>query len=463
MKAFRTPLILLVVLLALGVLAYWDEFMTEREQKEETTRNSLLSLSLDEVASFVFESRPSEESKKSGLRLEARRTDDGWQIDSPVISKGDAATIEELLQSAIAYRFERALESQSQNLAEYGLDKPKIQLTLTDKSGGYQTLSIGENAPIGYSSYVSLAEGDKVYLGSQYIVQALSKTLYDLRSKHLAIPSVSSITSLKFQNRHKEHFTFIKDESLAWRMTEPENLKIDQDELESLILELQGTRVREFIDEPSTSLAHALQLSNAATEHTADITFLSDEDTLFSLSILSNNDELYARLANGQGFLRLDEGLSELFSKSLWDFRFKDVFSFDSNDIERIQIDDRIYIKKDYRWYEDDDEELLRHYDHVRSFLVDLEFAKALELLDLQQISEQGRLPDTIDHRLAIYLDDHVPITVDIWKIEGSDTVIIKKLDDPIYYVVGSEILDDIAQRVTEINDLPEDDQQSDS
>ncbi|MFW7378090.1 MAG: DUF4340 domain-containing protein [Oligoflexus sp.] len=443
MKAYKTPLILLSVIVVLGLVAYWDEWKTKEEQKNESQLNRLFSGEVAHVNKFVIEKNLQDE---DALVIEMEKRGNDWFITSPISSLADSSMVQTTLQSLLNYRYERKLEGDSFNLADFGLDSPQYQVRLEFDEAKSQELAIGNNLPVGYSTYVQLDGAQQILIASQSIATSLNKSLYDFRSKKFPIPSPSQLKMVEYQNQKGEKIILSKV-SGEWMMNEPDEIKADQDEVEELIREVRQTTIKEFLDNPSPAIQNALSLENRGTELLGSLRFTGDSESLnTSLLFLKNGDDLYARW-EGQGNLhRVEQKLEGLFQKSVWDFRYKDVFSFDSNQVEKLVIDGKSYEKRSHNWYREDEPDSPKYYDHVRRFLIDLEYVKAKDLLDAEAF--QKRKLSEADHHIIMQLPENVEVKAQIWRLEKEEAVIIKKSDDPTYYLVGSDILDDVAEKL---------------
>lgn len=439
MKSYRTPLILLGIIFLLAAVAYWDESKTKREESEQDQKLRLVSGSPNEVTQFSFENN-SETNPSPRILFEKRG--EGWYLREPVVGRADDSSVHTLLQAVFDYRYERQLEGEDlADLSVYGLDEPRRRLSIMFEDGSSMRFDVGKNLPVGYSSYVRVDQGP-LYVGSQHIAVALNKSLFELRSKQLSIPRVSELSQFEYENSTGDRIVFVR-EGGEWQIEEPQLLKADQHEIDDLLQSLRRVQVREFLDEPSAAILQALSLSNAGTEKVGSFSFFDQAGEASRILLIKNADVVYAQWDGQQSFLRMDAQIEELLQKDLWDFRFRDVFSFDSTHAVRVSIDGEEFDKRFHNWYLTADSDSPVFYDHIRRFLVDLEFAKAQDLLDEATIASENL--EEPQHVARILLEGGSEIKAEFWSLD--DRVIIKKATDPIYYVVEPSILDEVRRQ----------------
>ena len=124
---WRTTLILAVV--ALGVFAYVRFFEMKHPSTEEARRQA------QNVVNF-------DRSKVDGIiiqngdeKIEIRRRDNKWRLETPIKDQADGALIENLLSDLETWQKEgtipsKDIEADKSKLNEYGLNRPKLKLKL---------------------------------------------------------------------------------------------------------------------------------------------------------------------------------------------------------------------------------------------------------------------------------------------------------------------------------------------
>ena len=90
---------------------------------------------------------------------------------------------------------ERTFAAKDVKLAEYGLDKPPLSVTVEDDAGKSYTLKLGAELPLGNTRAAETGDGN-VYLVSKYVASDLDKDLAGWRSDELAQVYSTDVASL---------------------------------------------------------------------------------------------------------------------------------------------------------------------------------------------------------------------------------------------------------------------------
>lgn len=135
---------LLLLVAALGTLAYLQPGIESEEQREPLT--GLAPEQVDRI----------EITRKEGERLLFTRGESGWEIAQPIEGAANEFRIEPLLGVAETESFAR-YQAEESELAEYGLAQPRAVLRLNDVE-----LRFGDTEPIDHRRYVMI--GNTVHL-----------------------------------------------------------------------------------------------------------------------------------------------------------------------------------------------------------------------------------------------------------------------------------------------------------
>src|SRR6267143_1487793 len=147
---WRTTLILAVVVL--GVFAYLRFFEMKQPSTEEARRQA------QNVVNF-------DRSKVDGIiiqngdeKIEIRRRDNKWRLETPIKDQADSALIDGLLSDLENWQkaatiSAKEIEADRSKLNEYGLSKPKLRLKLVGPDAPREIL-FGKDAALEGKMYV---------------------------------------------------------------------------------------------------------------------------------------------------------------------------------------------------------------------------------------------------------------------------------------------------------------------
>src|SRR6266508_5601911 len=178
---WRTTLILAVVVLA--VFAYLRFFEMKQPSTEEARRQS------QNVVNF-------ERSKVDGIiiqngdeKIELRRRDNRWHLETPIKDQADSSLIDNLLLDLGNWQKEgtisaKEIDADKSKLSEYGLNKPRLRLKLLGQDKPPAIL-FGKDAALEGKMYVRFEDSKETYLAGQSIKKEIDKKPEEFRDRKL--------------------------------------------------------------------------------------------------------------------------------------------------------------------------------------------------------------------------------------------------------------------------------------
>ena len=205
MKSAKNLLIPLIVmiLLAIGVVAYFVVDRFSKRHPAETTYNlvDLLYISPVEISSVSVLHRDSNADVKIDRSQSANGTDvytySGSDKSSNAYSQSEMASFVSTMSSFVSC----AVISENANLAEYGLDNPAFTVTVTKTDGSKKVILIGNLNPDGSGCYVCAAGSASVYLSGTDKFNTASKVGNDFIDERLFDAQMKDLESISFYRR----------------------------------------------------------------------------------------------------------------------------------------------------------------------------------------------------------------------------------------------------------------------
>lgn len=429
MKSFRIPLILVVTLGILTAIAYWDEWKNKKDELAEKQKNHLFTFTTADVVGVDYFSaakgQGSAKVENSPAEIQLKLIDGKWQIEKPVPTTADQEAVHSFIENITQLKFEKKLSSDQGRWPEFGLDKPEIWVKFTGKDGQKWQLAVGGKAPVGFSTYIRINEDSDIYLASQYISVAATKTLYDLRDKKFFPSNLDSLSQLEYVGPENISVVLEKNPS-EWVMTKPEKTKADFTVISDFINGLRETGIEEFIDNPSDSLQKALATSNPAVKVLAKLAWTAQAGRS-EIVVIENNGEIYAYRDPKIQILRIGKNKSKAFIRTVKDFREQKIFAFNSQDVNHVTIDGKSFIRDKDDWYLEEGGKKIPGEPkiHVRLLIVDLELAKADESASMTDSTQKKLGPAT--HSLVLKFKEELkkePLNITLWgDVENEGTV----------------------------------------
>lgn len=320
-----------VVFFILAGVLYWSE---HRKPSEDTAKAAADAppaiLKLDEPSITKLEIRK----KDAPSVLLAKSASGGWQIAQPQALGVDESTVSTALSTLSSLNSERLVEEKAADLQRYGLDRPSVEVSLTEKDNKTQKLLIGDETPTGSAVYAMLAADSRVFTVASYSKSNFDKSLNDLRDKHLLPLSADKISRVELIRKDQSlEFGRNKDD---WQILKPKPLRADGYQVQELVRKLTDARM-DLSGSQSDATEAAKAFSHAEPVATARLT---DQSGSQDLQVRKSKDKYYARSSSVEGTYKIDSDLGQAVAKSLDDFRHKKLFDFSYNDPNKIELHD---------------------------------------------------------------------------------------------------------------------------
>lgn len=140
------------------------------------------------------------------------RKEDKWTYTEDENFPLSESQIQNVVSNLTSISAVRELEN-TENLADYGLDNPEIQVTVTDIEGKETELKFGDINDAVSGCYMSKSGSHKVYLVDSSVKTGLEVKLTDLAEKE-EIPSIAASSVKKVEiNRNNETQTLGEEKS----------------------------------------------------------------------------------------------------------------------------------------------------------------------------------------------------------------------------------------------------------
>lgn len=365
---------MMAVLLSLGIYYYLIDLPDEKKKAlEEEIAGKILPLKIENVSEFSL-------IKKDQAITLQQNTENIWNLSQPLTAGGDNFTAETFLSAINALEKSRVVESNPENLPQYGLDSPSIQIHIKFKKGREETLLLGDDSPMGGKIYLKLKSDPAVLLAATSKT-AFDKSVYQFRDK--SIFSFSSAAITRIQIKRYEHPLDLVREKEEWKVSGKVQAKADKDAVLAFLRAVQFSRVKEFVNENPDSL-QPFGLDKPTTSFT-----LEDENKkTYSIDIGLVEDNIYAKKINAAGVFMVDAKFLNTLEKRSIDFLLKTLIEFEEKDVTEINIQSEqetvqaIRIEKN-KWAIKSPKETPADMATIKSLLFDLKEARLIKFIKL--------------------------------------------------------------------------------
>ena len=237
MRGVRSLLVLLVLAIALGWLAYRD--YQRPAGQDGPAREDVFAVEADSIDAITVRSA-------SGERTELRKTgEQGWQIVQPVAAQPDPSEISGLTTNLANLEVQRVVDENPASLDEYGLATPRIEVAFTG-GGSEHRLLIGNKTPPETDLYAKRGSDARVFLIPAHLESTFNRTTFELRDKSVlkvdrekleTVEIASGARTLRFTRRDGE-----------WQMTAPVQARADYSAVEGVVSRVTGLQMKSIVD-----------------------------------------------------------------------------------------------------------------------------------------------------------------------------------------------------------------------
>jgi hypothetical protein len=364
---WRTTLILAALVLA--VFAYLRFFEMKQPSTGEARRQA------QNVVNF-------DRSKVDGIiiqngdeKIEIRRRDNKWRLETPIKDQADGALVENLLSDLETWQKEgtipaKDIEADKAKLNEYGLNRPKLKLKLIGSDRPPEIL-FGKDAALEGRMYVRFDNSKETFLAKQSVKKDIDKKAEEFRDKKLTDLTTAQVRRIALKTPAGEMALEKKGEH--WDIDKPLRARADDEKVGDLIAQITTARIQQFVAddhgdlrpyglaEPrgSITLFSQERTKDQKVEIAESIKVFGQEDKGQMLQIGSvpekEKDQVYVRFAPRGAVYTLPKKIEEALNAKPADLRDYHLVRIDINVLDRITIDvpgkgKTVLARKDGHW-----------------------------------------------------------------------------------------------------------------
>ena len=173
------------------------------------------------------------------------KENDAWTLTAPLSDQANQGAVSSLLYSLSALKADRTFKPGEVKPAEYGLDKPKLEITVDAEGGTSYSLKLGNELPLGHERAALTGSGPVCLVGAS-IASDIDKDLSGWRSDQLAQVYSTDVASLTVGSAPGQ--VALAHTGSVWTITSPSADLADRDRAEAVINDISGARIKEFVD-----------------------------------------------------------------------------------------------------------------------------------------------------------------------------------------------------------------------
>ncbi|MGB6497522.1 MAG: DUF4340 domain-containing protein [Candidatus Acidiferrum sp.] len=324
-------LIAAIVLAALSGVLYWSNHKkTSASDVKVATDLPPKILSLPEADITKIDIK-----KKGEDDTDLAKNDAGkWQITAPKPLRADFNQVSGMLSTFSSMSAERLISAKADNLAEYGLAQPAVEVNITEKNNKTQKLLVGDKTPTGNAMYVALGGDPRVFTLPTYTESTFDKSTKDLRDKRLLIFDQDKLSRVELQAKKQDiEFGRNKDQ---WQIVKPQPYRADDSNVQDLIRKLANAKMDLSVSDEDQKKAAAAFAAGTV----VGVAKVTDASGTEELQVRKDKTGDYAKSSEVDGVYKVESDLGLALDKSVDDFRNKKLFDLGFTDPDKIEFQD---------------------------------------------------------------------------------------------------------------------------
>jgi len=324
----RSTIIWVVILLLLGGFTYYYEYVIEKEKKEAEEKAKKV---------FQFETYQIQELKLARKGKQTIRCIKGeggtWNLTEPVQALADESVVMSVLNGLAAAEIERTLSEKIDDPAVFGFDKPEYDIEFKSKDNTYHLL-LGKKNPTDYFYYAKYADQEKLILIPYSINYNINKDLFQFRDKTVLAANIKDTSALEIASAGKA-VRLVKQENGKWKILQPKTIDAGKAEVDKYITSISRLRVKKFLEKGKSDTA-----TTGLDSPTLTIRLTMGKGKIVKTLLIGKKDKdiYYARRGSGEEVLQLAASDVDNLKYRPDDFRRKQIFSFDKENVQAIEL-----------------------------------------------------------------------------------------------------------------------------
>ena len=274
--------------------------------------------------------------KRTDDSVRLQREGDEWQVLEPVKARGSRTAVDELLVNVMTAKIDREIDPNPKSLADFGLDKPAADLTLTLKDGTTLGLQLGAKNPTGVWVYARERDKPAVFVLGESVLRDATRPVGDFRDRTILAFDAKNVSG--FEIALPDETLVVEGAPSAWRITRPVALRADNQTVSEFLDKLTAQKVREFVSEaPAARKAYGLDRPVRVTVHSG-----RDKDRVSRTLLLGKVDAakkgVYAMRPGEPSVMLVPEDLYNQVPKNVAVLRDKTLVQIDRDKVARLEI-----------------------------------------------------------------------------------------------------------------------------
>jgi hypothetical protein len=249
---WRATLILIVI--AGALYAFFDLYEIKQPGTREATQNAshLFTADRGQIDGLTISNHD--------LKIDLHRADGHWTMKSPLADNADQALIDETETDLEGLRKDDTIpasdiEGKNNKLQEFGLQSPKVQLSVNVQGAAKPTqLAFGNDSAIEGKTYVQVGgSGGSVYVVADALKKLLEKDVNAWRDHRLTEIAATDVTRMTIKNAAGE--IELQRNGDHWKIAKPLDARANDQKVNDLVSQITNLQIQSFVADDKANAA----------------------------------------------------------------------------------------------------------------------------------------------------------------------------------------------------------------
>lgn len=260
-----------------------------------------------------------------------RKADGAWKMAEPVDTEADQSEVSSLTSNLATLEINRVVDENATDLAQYGLEKPAVEVAFKADGNVSGGIAIGDKTPTQSDIYAVRSGEKKVFLVSAFLENTLNKKPFDLRDKRILRFERDKVDGLDI-SQGPARIALARDGSV-WTVKQPLQARADYGAIEGLLTRLSSAPMTKLVEtspkdlKPYGLVQPEVVLTIGTGSSKAELAIAKEQ-----------NGEVHAIDRTRNLVFTIDPTLATDLRKGVDDYRDKDLFEFRPFNAARVKI-----------------------------------------------------------------------------------------------------------------------------
>src|SRR2546426_2337719 len=329
----KTTLILLTIVIALALFIKFYESKQPNTEEAERQAQNVLNFDREKLDGILIQNGDD--------KIELRRRDNKWRLETPIKDQADNGAVANLLSDLEMWQKDdtigaKEIEKQKNGLNEYGLSKPKLRLKLVGQNAPPEIL-FGKDAALEGKMYVRFENSKKTFIAAQSVKNEITKKPEDFRDRKLTELTTAQVERALLKTTAGE--MELQKKGDHWEIVKPLRARGDDQKIGDLLAQVTTARIEQFVGNDRGDL-HPYGLA----EPRGTITVFAQDDKQGQMLQIGGipekqKDQVYVRFSARNAVYTLPKKIEEILNTKPNDLRDRHLVRFETNILDRITIE----------------------------------------------------------------------------------------------------------------------------